>query len=486
MCCRKTKCTRGPAEFGGRVLPLSVPTMVVYDNSALRAQVISDYKALTRGVSDATELRRIFETIRDTAVGTVRMFMRDFNKESLVERLPAEVLTACFLLLPFHSRIRASHVCRSWRTAALAHRDVWSNITISYLDLKLDDIYPTAMAAIDTVLKPYWHHIRLIELYVDERSSMWKFPAARLEYLHSYGGPQIRRDFLGSRVGRLRSLHIGGCTLPPDCPAISTVVDLRIRDMKRVKDIASFGRLFVLFPRLEQLSLCGLDARFSAVLPAGPAPSSLRGLILEVDSMSFLSYDLIQHYIAWETGNLHTVSLSMHYSSGLNLREFLRDALTLTIGRSNGTDGLCVLTSEHPNSTTRSLRMTANSLPAVSGLVFAVKAVLQDLHSLRISAVALESFIPVLAVLDSLTHLTIQVVAKECPGPIHPENALPRDYALDWKPLITYLPRLEYFVLRLESITVQVMRQRWDPARPANLHWEQGREYCEYVMSIIA
>ncbi|EJD46633.1 hypothetical protein AURDEDRAFT_151572 [Auricularia subglabra TFB-10046 SS5] len=384
--------------------------MTVFDDTTLRAQVIGDFLALTQGVSDAAQMNFIFETIQDTAVGALRELLNTVNKTN-------------------------------------------------------------SRSFIESVLKPWLPQIRTVIWNVGGDSGLWQLPAPRLEHLHSYRGVTMRHDFLGGHAGVLQSLHVGGCTLPAFCPALSTVIDLRVSDMKRVKDEESFSRLFLLFPRLQFLVLSGLESRFEKALPAGPAPSSLRVLSLDIDSyQSYLSYNLMQHYVAWETGKLRYVFLDMHRGSDPDLEVFFRDAVELTVS-SAGRDGSCVLRSQQPNSATRSIALSGVYLPRISGMVYAAKGVLQNVHTIKISAPAIEPFVPVLAVLENLKHLTVHMLPGELPRqtPAEGRETLPpRKFAFDWEPLTSYLPRLKYFILHLQSITVQVMRLRYDPDQPAN------------------
>ncbi|EJD46630.1 hypothetical protein AURDEDRAFT_144651, partial [Auricularia subglabra TFB-10046 SS5] len=237
----------------------------------------------------------------DTAVATVRELLNFVNAGNPVDRLRPEILVACFVRLPFRSRIRASHVSRSWRAAALAYPQVWSEIVLPHrmrnrpallatalsragdlpVDLKVESMYPPNTKFLDCILAPYRHQLRRVEWRAMEQSGLWSLPAAGLEYLDCFRGLELAPGFLGGKSGVLSSLHLGSCNLPPLCPALSTVVDLYIRSMRLVTDASSFRRLFELFPQLESLSLTELDQRFSESLPPGPAPPTLRRLNLE-------------------------------------------------------------------------------------------------------------------------------------------------------------------------------------------------------------
>ncbi|EJD39789.1 hypothetical protein AURDEDRAFT_128118, partial [Auricularia subglabra TFB-10046 SS5] len=472
-----------------RIASLDVRTLPAISIKGFPEDVVSDLMLPEFDGVHAAQIDQMSDAIMGTAIASIRELLHAANENSITNRVPAEVLTACFLLLPFSGRLRVSHVCRSWRAAALCRPDVWTNISISYgmgnkaevlrmalsrtggrpVDLKIESIYPLPFAALEDILEPYWSQIRFLGWSPSRPSILWRLPAPHLKYLHCYNrdGLQIPPDFLGGRRGTLRVLYFGSSSLPPVCPALSTLVNLHIRDMKDTKDPASYRMLFVLCPQLESLSLCGLDDHVSRFLPEGPAPASLRELTLE----SVGSCDLRRPYAAWESGTLRLVALHMRYGPRPDFARFFRDAQVLSISCAGSNNELCLLTSEHPGEVFHSVRLCENYLPRLAGAVYAAKDVLRGVHTVRISATALDAFLPVLAVLDGLKSITIQVVARQRPRPFQTEEDSgplpPSEYTFDWEPLFTFLPRLEHFVLCLETVTVQVLRPWYDPAHPA-------------------
>ncbi|EJD46657.1 hypothetical protein AURDEDRAFT_124053 [Auricularia subglabra TFB-10046 SS5] len=227
-------------------------------------------------------------------------------------------------------------------------------------------------------------------------------------------------------------MNIRACTLPFSCPALSTLVDLRISEL----------------PKYITLQVHGGDTE---------------------------PYDLIPHYLAWETGKMRRVFLCARFSTPTipNLSAFLRDARTLNVSCDDPVGNTFVITSEHANSATHSIRLTEHYLPRLSGLVYVAKDALRNVHTFKLSDTVIEAFVPVLAVVDTLQHLLIQVLPREVPRSPAPtldnrEDYRPRRFAFDWEPLTTYLPRLRYFMLRLETVTVQVLRPHWDAESPAH------------------
>ncbi|EJD39788.1 hypothetical protein AURDEDRAFT_153752 [Auricularia subglabra TFB-10046 SS5] len=471
--------TGGPRIVFGTLDATPGEVMITFDDAALRAQVTADYSAVAHDITDATQMGYVFDTVMDAAISTVRESMNGFNNANPINRMPAEILVACFVGLPFLDRIRASHVCRAWRAAALACPELWSDIAMGYMskvpellnmalprlgadavsvDLSVHAIDPGEIEAVDAALEPYMLRLRRVSWMAKEESAVWTLPAPRLEILDCFFDLMLTPNFLGGKANRLRSLRVRSCALPTSCAALSTVVDLHIRNMNYSTDTSSFRRLFDFFPRLQSLYLGGLEQRFADDLPTGRAPASLQELRLKAESPSG-TYDLTRHYVAWDAHRIATVSLAMADVREADLEPPLRGALVLWIISPNGT-GYTRVMSEHTNATFRSVRLSAVfHTRRFAQHAFAARSGLQNVHSVKISHTALESFLPLLTELSALKHVVVhiastRVLSRAAVGtPRSADNTLgpPPRYKLDWAPLnhLRHLPRLE-------SLTLQV------------------------------
>lgn len=111
----------------------------------------------------ATLLAEGARTTLALAEDVIRDFACEFNKRNPVNRLPIEVLCRTFAFLPhFRHVTAASSVCRHWRSVALEHATLWTNIRVgSYqrfgrMDSRFDRLHcylsRTKLAPIDLFL----------------------------------------------------------------------------------------------------------------------------------------------------------------------------------------------------------------------------------------------------------------------------------------------------------------------------------------------
>ncbi|EJD38944.1 hypothetical protein AURDEDRAFT_171931 [Auricularia subglabra TFB-10046 SS5] len=245
-----------------------------------------------------------------------------------ISALPIEMLSRCFVFLPAHlfARLPILHVSRGWRAAAFAFPDVWSCIQLSdstsnghlLLDLVLSQTkaYPcdfyyasydfrASTAEISRVLQKHMHRMRSIHWPFGGPSELtWSNPAPLLEHISGQVLDPIPSNLLGGVPGQLRSLEIGALCLPESCPALSTLTRLTASVRMYPEESQFLGRLFDLCPYLHELQL-DLYLRDSALLPRGPAPTSLRRLrlttaVIDPDSNSINPLDLIALCSTWQ------------------------------------------------------------------------------------------------------------------------------------------------------------------------------------------
>ncbi|EJD39774.1 hypothetical protein AURDEDRAFT_171224 [Auricularia subglabra TFB-10046 SS5] len=443
-------------------------TMRDFDDSRLRARVTRDYESVVRDITRAEEMKSFVDAVMITAVGTVRELLSEVNQQSFMGRIPSEVLAACFAYLPWESLIRASHVCQSWRAAALSAPPLWSHIApwshctpwllrmalsragARPLDLKVDICAPITPEDLYAAIAPYSRQIRYLAWHCDQPTSPWEFPAPVMEAFCSSSTQTLTESFLGGCAGRLRCLYLQRVHLPDSCPAISTVTDLNVvlTPFNEDESPSNLCRLWDLFPHLEWLQILAITRPYSHMLPSGRAPASLRELSLECMSTD---YDLMPHYLAWDNGNLNHVSLRQYADTRPDLARMARGAVKPAVKHASDKSRTRVMF-EHPAGVTRSINISGIGIGNTAALLEAVQPNFSTVRSAMVSHVALEPLAGVLAALPEIEQLVVHIVPKTADEPTYPN---PDPHAFVWTPL-AFLADLARTMRRLRAIPLHV------------------------------
>ncbi|EJD35729.1 hypothetical protein AURDEDRAFT_188622 [Auricularia subglabra TFB-10046 SS5] len=313
-------------------------------------------------------------------------------------------------------------------------------------DLRIRSSFPTIDSAFNTVMLPHVHRTRLLQWYSDLDGAALR-NARVLQCLLVHGTLTIPEDFLRERVVGLRCLRFTRGSLPRCCPSLSTLAALDVREVEYPSYAASFCGLFDLCPRLQFLSLGRLQAVHADMLPPGPAPPSLRTLFLATEDED---YDLVPHYLAWNTGNLQHVMLDMAGTRRVHPipPEFLDGAVALSIT-------MCIertcgrwVAADLPDGGRHALGACGQDTSHIAAFVANVQHSLVHVHTVKISLDAVDPFSDVLAHLPALRHLTIYVdwiAAYNRRELQEPELGALR--SLVW--VSNALPRLESLVLQV-------------------------------------
>ncbi|EJD37918.1 hypothetical protein AURDEDRAFT_187911 [Auricularia subglabra TFB-10046 SS5] len=270
--------------------------------------------------------------------------------------LASELLTACLEYLDLSDVIAASHVSRFWRECALAFPTLWTRVTIDKafstcahilhmaisragqlpVDLEYGRVpvefeYPkpsrnVSGTAADAVAR-YMYRFRTFKWTHEVSALDLSRPAPLMrEFVCGAGICAIPSDFLGGAVGRLRTLHIGNAVFPDSCPALETVVDLRVWWPDGLRCEPRFDHLFELFPRLELLNL-----RLTWVdrdgMPAGPAPRTLKSVKLT----TYKNCDFGELYERWGLESTPDVHLTNQVEQAWTMAPVLAGALELSV-----------------------------------------------------------------------------------------------------------------------------------------------------------
>ncbi|EJD39772.1 hypothetical protein AURDEDRAFT_187257 [Auricularia subglabra TFB-10046 SS5] len=405
--------------------------MFAFNHEPLRARLTTDFNALACGVKDAVEVSRILAALTQTTTAIMSELAQAWTASNSILRLvPDEMLALSFSVLPFADRIAASQVSRRWRAVALAHPAIWADLDFDRLDSTYADrifhalsrtgclpvdlrVYidpdPTDMSIVKKALRLHMHHLRTIEGAFPQYTLPLLLPAPYMETISSvFYHVDIPSGFLGGQPERLRTLRLPTVTLPETCPALSTVAFLTLDGPKDHVSAATFRRLFQLCPNLVSLRLNELQSLFSDYLPPGPAPSSLKQLRLEGDD------DVTPHYNAWQTANLRQVSLMQRTMSAAHLDRLFTGAwesLTVNVDYAGDVELViqCAAGRRHSiKSTGDNGRTTSAALVTLSRI-----SDLQHVRAIEVSLFALKSFLPVVAALPALKHVTILVIAQK-------------------------------------------------------------------------
>ncbi|EJD44446.1 hypothetical protein AURDEDRAFT_166535 [Auricularia subglabra TFB-10046 SS5] len=322
---------------------------VVYDCTALRALLESDFLRLSRDVTEASQLNAVIEHMLTSTKSILLGLGSSWNTRNPIYALPDEILAACFASLPFPDRLSASHVSRAWRHASLAFPAVWSQLDISSstngslcllemtlsraghlpIELSFDDQsllekwasrrygndYRNPDYRIRDAVGRYAHRLRSLtwhSLFTDGFPSLTS-PAPLLESLTTNLTERVdlEENFLGGVAGRLRTLKLTSLCLPRSCPALSTVTELHAQ-VSGLRDHDPYIHLRALFPRIKRLHLRDvMDDSFLGPIPEALVPRSLVHLSLYTrdDDDEDEQCDLARHYLAWRTDALKDCEL---------------------------------------------------------------------------------------------------------------------------------------------------------------------------------
>ncbi|EJD39767.1 hypothetical protein AURDEDRAFT_128103 [Auricularia subglabra TFB-10046 SS5] len=430
----------------------------------LRASFARCFEMLARDAIDATQMQLVLEELTRVSRSILSGLVDDWHlANDPLRRLPNELIAQCFASLPLRDRIRASHVCRGWRSIALAHPVVWADLDFrerffdkeSLLEMALERAAqhpvvirscpePTRPAGVVRVLTAHMSHIQYLELPDRVSVAVLSQPAPHLRYLQLQTDCRIRPEFLGGCVGQLRTLKLRSATFDA-CPALSTVTDLTLNPPFNPDQHDAYRPLFSLFPALRSLTLPELASQDKRLVPDGPAPASLRHLSLKTSQFQF---DVCECFAHWESvaPNLSHVAIEQFSLPGRHLRRIVSGAVELIVlqkcfGMTWEMDILAVGPRERRREVT--FWSPSDDSELVAQTLVDLRSVLEDVTSLNVSATSLAAFLPVLAVLPRLAHLTATFTVHTTS--LDPHNPL------------SYLARVPEHCPRLQSIAITVV-----------------------------
>ncbi|EJD37822.1 hypothetical protein AURDEDRAFT_129222 [Auricularia subglabra TFB-10046 SS5] len=348
--------------------------------------------------------------------------------------LPPEVLAACFAFLPLRDLVKASHVSRQWRTAALNNPAVWSQIhlpsglgnTLAILSLALSrtgcspvdlsgvapDSYsvelPCLREHMDHIQSIHWPPCTLIPLTI---------PAPKLRSLVGlHRAIIVRPDSLGGKAGELRTLHLDSPYFPTQCPALSTITTLHIRCSTVPQRAETLQRLFDLCPRLESLLLGNLRQNLAHFLPEGPAPRSLSRLELQTADAS---YDITRHYLDWKTEALVDVVLELGGGTRPRFGRLIHNPTSLRVARDTFFERTSVVASAPGARISVGYGDTGTYASHVATELLDARERLRGVRSLELPVVALPQFTSMCTALPKLERLVILVKSENVSVPTH-------------------------------------------------------------------
>ncbi|EJD39716.1 hypothetical protein AURDEDRAFT_171166 [Auricularia subglabra TFB-10046 SS5] len=412
--------------------------------------------------------------------------------------LAPEVLAACFAFLDLGELISASHVSWAWRAAALSFPSLWAHIDLDApygtsgrplhlavsragqlpLDFRYLDVYGAPSDSMVEAVGQYFHRFSSFKWTCNIINIDISRPAPLLREFCCYEWTcVIPPDFLGGSAGALRTLHLDNAIFPETCPALSTVTDLRARHPEIADECPRFHLIFDLCPRLEILflDLNDISRDPGSELPAGPAPRTLRKVMLE----SWACCDLLQLYAEWGLASVADVHLLMPFDVSFPPSPAI-----------DGVVGLSVLFKRTEEvhivaqlSGARMRKVTCDDLPDVGYLVPALAEMLQ--HATMLEHMQTVS-VP-LGVLDHalagayhwprLAHLTVHIYAHELSDMRRYDQGYP---LISWKHLdcLRAAPALESLALHIHGLD--------DASEPRTIRDAQGlRKYLSALAGCI-
>ncbi|EJD53287.1 hypothetical protein AURDEDRAFT_157858 [Auricularia subglabra TFB-10046 SS5] len=398
-----------------------------FECSGLRSQLTTEFESRSAGVEDAAQIRHLADELAKASQRILsELVHRWMQGNDQLRRLPDEIVAYCFTFLPLRNRIAASHVSRYWRSVALAHPAVWADI--DFYDNLRDEPALLLMALARTGQHPvdlrcpqpdnagtvayclatHMGHIRTLKSFCLSRYIPLTRPAPLLVTLRdSCDHINIPANFLGGQAGRLRTLSVRSVSLPQECPALSTVTHLSLSMPSRVQDAASFSRLFLLCPALQELSLTKLAPVHLHHMPAAPAPKSLSRLYLETMEAR---YDIMPHYLAWRSEHLTYLEIEQ-VDAVRDLQPIILGAveIVVTIERDSGNWTSIIAIGAMGWRRAVSFRHTSVPAITVAEMLLRVTGGLSQVQSLMIPVTALGAFLPVLSSSPVLLELTFTI-----------------------------------------------------------------------------
>ncbi|EJD39773.1 hypothetical protein AURDEDRAFT_171223 [Auricularia subglabra TFB-10046 SS5] len=395
----------------------------------LRTALTRYFNVLASNAIEADKIETTVDRLTRASRSILCELVNDWHQDhSHLRWIPDEVVSRCFALLPFRDRLTASRVSRGWRAIALAHPAIWSDLDLrggfanktALLAMALDcarhhpvDLrscsWPVGRGDVDDILATHMHHIRSLDIPGSSCRTALCSRAPLLQHLRVIQGHlRMGKDFLGGQVGRLKTLDLCYVSFPPACPALSTVTTLCLYGPFNAESAPTFRHLFRLFPTLQSLSLCHLHLRDSQFLPDGPAPNSLRRLVLESEHTGF---DVSERYARWHSLNLSGVEIRQFTGPPQHIAQLVSGATELTIRHEYSVWEWNSIIAVGPESLRRALDFhdVAYDARRFAETVLRVCTALSDVRTVDISATALSDFVPVLGALPKLAHLAVNV-----------------------------------------------------------------------------
>ncbi|EJD47458.1 hypothetical protein AURDEDRAFT_163328 [Auricularia subglabra TFB-10046 SS5] len=400
-------------------------------HDALRNSLERYFDVLLGGATEAAQLQLVLSELTRASRSILTEIVETWHlKNDRLRRLPDEIIAQCFACLPFCDRVTASHVSRGWRSIALTHPAIWSEIDlgeryndkVALLEMALDRAghHPVAIrncpepgrpSCLGDTLGEHMFHIQHLELPRRVFLAAVVHAAPLLRFLNVQANCHIRDGFLGGRVSQLKTLRLRGVTLPEKCPALSTVTNLVLNGPSQLGNAPPFKGLFRLFPVLESLSLKDLEPDHARYLPDGPVPASLRRLSLETLQRN---YDISEHYANWHSEQLSYVGIRQLTGPTQHLRHMVSGAVSLEIGREYSFEWTSVVTVDAAGRRRElNFQNDNDDTHLVAERLTALRFTLQDVRSIDVAATSLSGLLSVIAVLPKLADLIVTIKVED-------------------------------------------------------------------------
>ncbi|EJD40400.1 hypothetical protein AURDEDRAFT_170581 [Auricularia subglabra TFB-10046 SS5] len=260
----------------------------------------------------------------------------------------------------------------------------------------------------------------------------------------------LPRDFLGGAVGALRTLHLHDSVFPESCPALETVTDLEASYPEFSEEDRRFYRIFDLCPRLEVLRLRDLEGDPGDELPTGPAPRTLRKVVLE---SIWQSCNVVQLYTLWGLESVPDVRLRMQFGVSFRIAPFIDGAIEILVRFDDSQDMHLRARLSGARKRVLKCERPANvyTEEIANFLVEMLRhgAALSHMKSLRVPLSVLGSALSGAYHWPRITHLTVNVCAADVlVHSYHMANGYPQ---LRWTPLecLCSAPSLESLALHV-------------------------------------
>ncbi|EJD44662.1 hypothetical protein AURDEDRAFT_166148 [Auricularia subglabra TFB-10046 SS5] len=260
------------------------------------------------------EVRRTIDALLRLAHQAIAAFSERWNTRT-GNRLPPEVLSACFHWLSFRDRIRASHVSQHWRCVALSTPALWSHFRCSGDENKLVELLRRSQAvpltldassmapSQELILRRHAGRIRALKC----RTLMTDLDAPclrNLEVLWSHSRAVLSQETIGPSSDSLQTMTLDGkFTVSPMCPRLTN-----LREFSAVFGTsANLSEVLALCPSLRKLTvrcdyLLGVDPRHLFI----PLPPSLSDLSVTGMTRRTLDYSA---FTAWSGHRFHNLEL---------------------------------------------------------------------------------------------------------------------------------------------------------------------------------